>query len=59
MSVGAVVLWIVGPLLGVGFAWASDRWTRAQKLIATGIVGVGLAVQIVLFAGLFVIGSRP
>jgi hypothetical protein len=55
LTVGSVLLWIVGPLLGAGFAWASNRWTRNQKLVATVIVGAGVAVQVLLFVGLFAI----
>lgn len=34
---GPFVLWVVGPLVGLVLAWASQRWTRREKLVATGI----------------------
>lgn len=51
LSVGAILLPIVGPLLGLVFVWLSDRWSRGQKLIATAIVVLLMALPVVLFAG--------
>jgi len=50
LTVGAVLLPIVGPLLGLVFVWISTQWTTRQKAIATIIV-VALLVLPVL--GLF------
>jgi hypothetical protein len=57
MTLGAVILWVLGPLLGVGFAWASRRWTRTDKLVATAIVAAGLVTQVALFFGLFILAG--
>jgi uncharacterized membrane protein len=51
LSVGAILLPIVGPLLGLVFVWLSDRWTAGQKLIATAIVVLLMALPFVLLAG--------
>lgn len=52
LTVGAVFLPIVGPLVGLIFVWASDQWTTPQKLIATAIVGVLAILPIILLLGL-------
>lgn len=38
LTVGAVLLPFVGPLLGLVFVWLSAQWTRRQKVVATAIV---------------------
>lgn len=38
LTVGAVLLPFVGPLLGLVFMWNSARWTQRKKLVATAIV---------------------
>ena len=40
LTLGAVFLPFFGPILGLVFVWASVRWTRREKLIATFIVTV-------------------
>lgn len=40
LTLGAVFLPFFGPILGLVFVWASTRWTRREKLIATTIVAV-------------------
>lgn len=40
LTLGAVLLPFFGPILGLVFVWASTRWTRREKLIATVIVTV-------------------
>jgi hypothetical protein len=35
LSVGGLVLPIVGPLAGIVFVWVSDRWTGRQKIVGT------------------------
>jgi uncharacterized membrane protein len=40
LTVGAFLLPLFGPLLGLGLVWLSSRWTTREKLIATGIVVV-------------------
>ena len=48
LTLGAVWLPIIGPLLGLIFVWASAQWTNRQKLIATGIVLVLAVLPVVL-----------
>ena len=51
LTVGAILLPIIGPLLGLIFVWASTQWTSRQKLIGTAIV-VGLVLlPIILLLG--------
>ncbi len=52
LTLGAVFLPIVGPLLGLIFVWASTQWTTPQKLIATAIVVVLVLLPILLLLGL-------
>jgi hypothetical protein len=51
LTLGAVFLPIVGPLLGLIFVWASVQWTNQQKLIATAIVVVLAILPIILLLG--------
>jgi hypothetical protein len=51
LTVGSLVLPFVGPLLGLVFVWLSDRWSSREKLIATAIVVVLLALPFALFFG--------
>lgn len=51
LTLGAVLLPIIGPLIGLVFVWASAQWTNRQKMIATGIVVVLMALPIVLLLG--------
>ncbi len=46
LTVGAVFLPFVGPLIGLVFVWLSVRWTRLQKSIATAIVLVLFALPV-------------
>ena len=48
LTVGAVLLPFVGPLLGLVFVWLSTRWTPRQKAIATAIVVILLVLPVVL-----------
>jgi hypothetical protein len=57
LTVGAIVLPFLGPLLGLIFVWASDIWTRNQKFIATAIVLVLLLIPIGLLFGASTSGS--
>lgn len=47
MTVGAVMLPVIGPVLGLWVGWASDRWTDTQKRTAALIVGSILTVSLV------------
>jgi hypothetical protein len=51
LTLGAVFLPIVGPLLGLIFVWASTQWTTRQKSIATAIVVVLAILPIILVLG--------
>jgi HAAS domain-containing protein len=57
LTLGALLLWWVGPIVGIVVAWFSERWTRAEKRVATvTVLGLGLVqlvVLAVLFAGAF------
>lgn len=48
MTVGMVLLPVVGPLLGVGVAWLSSYWTTREKLVVTGVVLALVALPIAL-----------
>lgn len=51
LTLGAVFLPIVGPIIGIVLVWASAQWTTRQKSIATLIVVVLLVLPILgLFA---------
>jgi hypothetical protein len=51
LTVGAVFLPIIGPLLGLVFVWMSVQWTNRQKTIATVIVVLILFLPIILLLG--------
>lgn len=51
LTVGAVFLPFVGPLLGLVFVWMSIQWTTQQKAIATGIVVILLLLPLLLLLG--------
>ena len=38
LTVGAVLLPFIGPLLALVFVWLSTQWTRNSKVVATAIV---------------------
>jgi uncharacterized membrane protein len=52
LTLGAIFLPIIGPLLGLIFVWASTQWTTGQKLIATAIVVVLAILPVILLLGL-------
>ena len=51
LTLGAIFLPIIGPLLGLLFVWISVQWTNWQKTIATVIVVLILFLPIVLLLG--------
>jgi len=51
LTLGAVFLPIIGPLLGLIFVWASNQWTSREKLIGTAIVVVLAILPIILLLG--------
>ncbi len=66
LTAGTFVIPVVGPLIGLVLVWASVRWTRREKSVATVLTllpGVVLAVGLALFlfpvAGNGVGGSGP
>jgi len=48
LTVGAVLLPVVGPLIGLVFVWISTQWTSRQKAIATIIVVALLMLPVLL-----------
>lgn len=48
LTVGAILLPFVGPLLGLVFVWISIQWTTRQKTIATIIVVALLMLPVLL-----------
>lgn len=58
LTIGAILIPVFGPILGLVFVWASTRWTRREKLIATAIVVVLIVVPILgLRAGPVITGA--
>ena len=49
LTVGQVVLPVVGPVAGVACAWASTHWSRGGKIAAT-VLGVLVPLLVVLAA---------
>jgi hypothetical protein len=49
LTVGGVLLPVIGPLLGLLFVWLSSQWTRRQKIIATAIAVVLVALPVIIF----------
>ena len=51
LTVGAIFLPIVGPMIGLVLVWISTQWTTRQKSIATGIVLVLMILPFLLLFG--------
>jgi uncharacterized membrane protein len=51
LTVGAVFIPFVGPIIGLVFVWASTRWTVREKLIASAIVIALLLLPILAIIG--------
>jgi uncharacterized membrane protein len=51
LTVGAVFVPFVGPILGLVFVWVSTRWTQREKLIATAIVAILLLAPLLAVMG--------
>jgi hypothetical protein len=45
---GGVIVPVAGWLVGVFFLWASDAWTRREKVLGTLIVPGGLLLPLLL-----------
>lgn len=56
LTVGHVVLWVVGPLTGLALAWMSPRWTRREKVVAT--LWTALPLALVVAAAVFLVTAR-
>ena len=54
LTVGAVFLPVVGPLIGLILVWMSGEWTTREKWVATLIVVVLLALPVLLLLGVSV-----
>ena len=52
LAVGGLALPIVGPVVGLALAWLSDRWTTAQRLVATVLAVAPLVLLAVASAAL-------
>jgi len=48
LTVGALLLPLIGPLIGLVFVWASGQWTTRNKLIGTAIVAVFYLLPVIL-----------
>lgn len=62
LTLGAVVLTAVGPLLGVVLLWFSARWTTTQKLVASVVVVGTVAATtgaVMLYPSLVGYGMNP
>lgn len=51
LTVGAFVLPVVGPILGLVFVWVSTVWSTREKAFATFLVVVLLLLPVVLLFG--------
>jgi hypothetical protein len=51
LTVGAILLPIVGPIIGLVLVWMSGEWTTRQKTVATLIAVVLLFLPILLLLG--------
>lgn len=58
LTVGAVVVPVLGPLVGLVCAWASDRWTRREKVVATAWTALAPVLIVLLAASLFAVRSE-
>ena len=52
LTLGAVAVPVVGPLIGLCFAWASPRWAVREKVIATALTLVPV-ITLALGAAVF------
>ena len=57
LTVGAVVVPLLGPLVGLVCAWASQRWTRREKIIATMWTVLAPVLIVLAGASLFIVRS--
>lgn len=57
LTVGSVLLPLVGPLVGLVCAWASTRWTHKEKIIATAWTALAPVLVVVMGLSLFMVRS--
>ena len=57
LTIGAVVVPVVGPLVGLVCAWASASWTRKEKIVATAWTALAPVLIVLLGASLFIVSS--
>ncbi len=58
LTVGAVLLPFVGPLVGLVLVWFSARWTRFQKSVVTAVMVVVFVVVPIFGLYAFVMSAR-
>jgi len=56
LTVGAILIPVLGPLVGLCFAWASTRWTTREKVVATvltllPLVTLALGATVIVTSG--------
>jgi hypothetical protein len=57
LTVGMVILPVVGAFVGIACAWLSTRWTRREKIVATVWGGAAPALLVLGVAALIVVRS--
>jgi hypothetical protein len=55
LTVGLFLLPVIGPIAGLGFAWASTRWTRREKVVATVLTVLPVLILTLGAASLLVV----
>jgi hypothetical protein len=50
LAVGSFVVPVLGPVVGLGLAWASQQWTTADKAVATALLVAPLALVVLVWA---------
>ena len=52
LTVGSIVLPVIGWLVGVVLMWSSDRWRPREKILGTAVIpgGIGIYVLFLFFA---------
>jgi uncharacterized membrane protein len=51
LTVGAVLLPFIGPIIGLVFVWASTRWTLREKVIGSAILVAILLLPVLALIG--------
>ncbi len=58
LTVGMVVVPVVGPIVGLVCAWVSTRWTRREKIVATAWTALAPLVMVLAAGFLFAMRSE-